>query len=119
MLDDDPMLLPVFIHRREPLPHSVEKLDFFPESSEILSGEANPKPAGLVEHELHITEYIARVLLDGNVIALGPELLRVLSDGLNESELLHIARRKRPVKVIANSYPRLCHSCGLPRILHQ
>ncbi len=90
VLDYDPVLFPVFIHRREPLPHSVKQLDFLSEPSEILSGQAYAEPARLVEHEFHVAEDVACVLLYGDVVALRPELLGVLSDGLNESELLHI-----------------------------
>ena len=97
---DDPVLLSIFIDGGEPFLHSVKKFYLFPETTEILSCKAYPESASLIEHEFHITQDVARVLLYCNVIAFGPEFLRVFPYSLDESEFLHVSRREGPVEVV-------------------
>ena len=104
MLNDDAVLLPVFIHVPEPVPDAFIQLDVGPVAAEIGPGELDAVLPGFIVHQLHIGEDIGRILADGNAVALGPELFRRLADGLDKAEFLHIPRRQRAVEVINQSY---------------
>ena len=67
---------------------------------ELLAAEGYVVLPGLVEHEFHVGEYVAGILAAGYAVTLGPELLGSLSDGLYETELLHVAWRESSVEVV-------------------
>ncbi len=100
MLDDHPMLLPVFVHIVEPLPHAVVQLDIGPETMEAAAREPDMILLGFVVHQFHIGQNIGSILADGDTVALGPEFFRRLPDSLDEPELLHVTGRQGAVEVI-------------------
>ena len=100
MLDDHPVLLAIGIHVAEPLPHALVQLDIRAIPAESFPGEPDSVLAGLVVHQFHVGQDVGGVLADGDTVALGPEFLRRLADGLDKPELLHIARREGSVEVV-------------------
>ena len=100
MLNDYAVLLPVFIDVAEPFPHAFVQLDIGPVALEVLPGELDAVLAGFVVHQLHVRQDVGCILADGDPVALGPEFLRRLADGLDEAELLHITGRKGSVEVV-------------------
>ena len=104
MLDLHAFDFTISIDQSKPILHSFEQFDRLSELLEILSSELDACLLRLVEHQLHIAEDIARVLVESDLITFLPELLGLLSDGLDESELLHVSRRECAVKVVDQGY---------------
>ena len=110
-------LLSVCIHETEPFADSVEEFDRCSEPFEVVASKLDSGLAGFVEHKFHIAEDIAGILSHCNIVTFLPELLRLLSDGLDESEFLHVARRQCAVKIIDKCYDRtLFHKILLLRV---
>ena len=59
---------------------------------------------GLLDHPGHVREDHVGVLLFGQRVGLGPELLVALADGRNEVVFLHVARSERSVEVVDQCY---------------
>ena len=100
MLDLDTVRFAVFVDQPEPAADAFVEFDVLAELLELLATEGDVVLLRFVEHQLHVGQDIAGILAAGDVVTLGPELLRSLSYGLDESEFLHIARRQRAVEVV-------------------
>lgn len=59
---------------------------------------------GLLDHPRHVRKDHVGVLLLGQRVGLGPELLVALADGRNEVVFLHVARSERSVEVVDQCY---------------
>ena len=104
MLYLDAMCGPIFIDSLEPALHSVVQLDMLAEAPEVGAAQGDAVLPGLIEHHLHVGENVAGILSGSESVAHGPELLGSLADRLDESEFLHVAGRKGPVKVVDQGY---------------
>ena len=100
VLDPHAVRLAVAVDQAEPFAHAVEQLDVLPEALEVLAAELDAVALRLVEHQLHIGKDVGRVLADGDAVAHPPEFLGRLADGLDEAELLHVARREGAVIIV-------------------
>ena len=100
MLDNNSVLLSVFVHIVEPFPNAVVQLDIGPETMEAAAREPDMILLGFVVHQFHIGQNVGSILADGDTVALGPKLFRRLANSLDEPELLHVARRKGAVEVV-------------------
>ena len=98
------MRLAIFIHEVEPSRDPVEQLDVLAEFLELAAFQADAVVLRLIEHQLHVRKNVAGILAGSDAVAHFPELLRRLADGLDETEFLHVAGRKSPVKIINQSY---------------
>ena len=94
------MLLAISVDLAEPFENSLIELDRLTEPAEILLTESYAFVACLIDHQLHIAENIAGIVIQCNVITFLPELPWILSDCLDKTELLHVSRRQRAVKII-------------------
>ena len=103
------VLLAVAFGQLEPFLYSAEEFHLPSEILEVLLSQPDTLVAGLVEHQLHIAEYVACILVDGNLVTHLPELLRTLFYCLYEAEFLHIARRECSVEVVNKSYYGFLH----------
>ena len=106
MLDADTLRFTIFVYQPEPFLYTFEQFHRRSESFEILSAQFDPGLAGFVKHKFHIAENVAGILTYCNVITFLPELLRFLSDSLNEAEFLHVAWRQCAVEVVDKCYDR-------------
>ena len=104
MLHLDPSHLPVEIDEAEPLLHAREKLDSGAEHFQLIPFQAHTPGLCLVEHQLHVSQYVAGILPLGDTVAHLPELCRSLADCLDESEFLHVARGEGSVEVVDQCY---------------
>ena len=94
----------VFVDQGKPLAYAGIEFDALAEGDEGFAGEGDALGTGLVDHQLHIGEDAAHLLPFGHRVALAPELLGRLPDGLDEAELLHVARRERSVEIVDQRY---------------
>ena len=114
MLHHHAVSLAVVIHKTEPLLYPRKKFHLTAELAKILTGELDSPGLCFIEHQFHITEYIAGILTNGYVITFAPEFLRALAYGLDESELLHISRRKGSVEIVnKGDYRFFSHNCRI------
>ena len=83
------------------LPFTFEEgVQYVSSERELNDAELDAVALSLVEHEFHIREDVGGVLADGDAVAHPPEFVGRLADGLDETELLHVARRQRSVKIV-------------------
>ena len=71
---------------------------------ERLAAQRESLRLGLLDHPGHVREDHVGVLLLGQRVGLGPELLVALADGRNEVVFLHVARSERAVEVVDQCY---------------
>ena len=106
----------VLVDESEPLPHALEKHHVLAELAEGLTAQADALATGLIVHHFHIRKHIGCILTHCELVGHIPKLLRRCANRLDESELLHIARRKGSVEVIDKCYNRFSHF--LSRFVH-
>ena len=106
VLHADAVLKAVGVDVTEPFADTLIKAYIPSVAAEISSRKLDAGLLGFIEHKLHIGEDIARILADGDAVALCPELLRSLVYGLDETELLHIAGGEGSVEVVDKGYYR-------------
>ena len=104
MLHPDPSHLPVEIDQPEPLLHAREELDSGAEHFQLIPFQAHSLGPCLVEHQLHVSQYVAGILPLGDTVAHFPEFSRRLADCLDESEFLHVAGGEGSVEVVDQCY---------------
>ena len=100
MLDADAVPFAVLVDEAEPVPDPIKEFDVLPVAFETFPGQADAVRAGFVEHEFHVGEDVGGVLALGDAVALGPELLGGLADGLDEPEFLHVAGGEGAVEIV-------------------
>lgn len=100
MLDPHPSALSVFIDKVEPRSHALEEFDILSEFLELAAFQLDIILLGLIYHQFHVGQDIARILSCRDAVTHFPEFLRRLAYGLDESELLHVSRGKRAVEIV-------------------
>ena len=90
----------VQIYEVEPVLNPLKQLYAFPEFLEIAPAQLDASLTGLVEHQFHVGEDVAGILAYCYFITFLPEFSRLLANCLDESEFLHVSRRKSAVKII-------------------
>ena len=98
MQDADAPLGAVAVDAPEPLLHAAVERHAAPRLLEGLTAQRQPLRLGLLDHPGHVGEDHVGILLLGQRVGLGPELLVALADGRNEVILLHVARESVPSK---------------------
>ena len=88
----------------EPLLHARKEPDVASRLLERLAAQRQALRLGLLDHPGHVREDHIGVLLFGQRVGLGPELLVALADGRNEIVLLHVARSQRAVEIVDECY---------------
>ena len=100
VLDLHPVRGAVLVDVPEPVADAVEEFDVRPVAVEVTAGQLDPVLLRLVVHQFHVGEDVGGVLPPGDAVALGPELLGRLVDGLDETEFLHVAGRQGSVEIV-------------------
>ena len=106
MFDDHAVAAAVVIDQGEPVRNALVQFDVFTERDERVAGQGDALFLSLVDHQFHVGKDAADFLSVRHGVALAPELLGCLPDGLDEAELLHVSRRQGPVKVVDQRYSR-------------
>ena len=99
-----PPLFAVAVDSGKPLPDAVEERHAAARLLERLAFERESLRLGLLDHPRHVRKDHVGVLLLGERVGLGPELLVALADGRNEVVFLHVARSERSVEVVDQCY---------------
>ena len=102
--DADAPFFAVAVDPGKPLPDAVEERHAASRLLERLAFERESLRLGLLDHPCHIRKDHVGVLLLGERVGLGPELLVALADGRNEVVFLHVARSERSVEVVDQCY---------------
>ena len=102
--DADAPLFAVAVDSGKPLPDAVEERHAAARLLERLAFERESLRLGLLDHPRHVRKDHVGVLLLGERVGLGPELLVALADGRNEVVFLHVARSERSVEVVDQCY---------------
>ena len=98
------LLFSICVDQTEPFSYSRKQFDGCSERLEIFAAKLDSCLACFVEHELHVAENIAGILPERNLVAFLPELLRLLSDGLDKAEFLHVTGRQCAVEIVNQCY---------------
>ena len=110
--DADTTLLTITIDTSEPLLHTSVEAHLAARLLKRLPTQRQPLRLGLLNHAGHVGQHHVGILLFGQRIGLGPELLVALAYRRNKIILLHVARRQRAVKIVdqRNRKTRILHS---------
>ena len=95
---------PVGVDARKPLFDPREERHAAARILKRLAAQRQALRLGLLDHPGHVREDHVGVLLLGQRVGLGPELLVALADGRNEIVLLHVARGQRAVEIVDECY---------------
>ena len=101
----------IFVDEREPLLHATEEFHIPAEALEGFAGERDMVLLCFFEHQKHIGQDAVGILTFCQFSVSIPEFLLGLSGCLDESELLHVARRECSVEIIyqCHLWSFLCH----------
>lgn len=112
VLDVETDTFTIFIDEREPLLDTTEEFHVLTEALERFTCQGDIVFLRLVEHEVHIGKDSVGILALRELAVFLPEFLLRLAGSLNESKLLHVTWRERPVEIINQCYYRsfLCHT---------
>jgi len=102
--DADAALGAVAVDAPEPLFHAPEEGHFAARLLERFAAQRQPFRPGALDHAGHVGEDHVGVLLLGQRIGLGPELLVALAHRGDEVVFLHVARGQRAVEVVDQRY---------------
>ena len=98
-------LYPVFVaqgvYQIKPLLHAFVQLHATAELHKLFAFYAHMCRTGFFEHQPHVAQHVAGVVLGFETVVLGPELLAVLDTyGFQKVVLLHVERREGAVEIV-------------------
>ena len=100
MLHLNALLLTKGVNSAKPILHAGEKLNPAALFHQILPGEGQVFPLGLLDHHVHIGQHAVNSVLPAKAVGLGPKLRRGHAQAWNEGVILHIRGAKGLVKVV-------------------